>query len=119
MHMYFCFFQKEISNKTMKWKYHYFSYRLSNVDKLYTFALARKNYKYFYLGSISYFSDSLPESSNNIITNLKRTLCHLAMFYTEIMPFLEWLHAFKVHFQDVFKRLSKFPFVYAQIIQSD
>lgn len=93
--------------------------QLRNVDKLYTFALASKNCKYFYLGNISCFSDFLPESSNNIITHLKRTLCHLAMFCTEIMPFLEWLHAFKVHFQDVFKRLSKFPFVYAQVIQSD
>lgn len=37
----------------------------------------------------------------------------------EIMFFLECLCAFNVHFQGLFNRLSKFLFIYAQIIQTD
>ena len=84
--------QKKISNETMKCNISWDQLQtVSSVDKLHRFALANKHFKYFYLGSISYFSDGLPEKSKNIINNLKWTFCYLAMFSTKITLFLDWL----------------------------
>lgn len=70
---------------------------VSSVAKLHKFALANKKNPNF-LSSSDRFFRSLPVSSNNNINSIKCTLCHLAVFSTEIVSLLECLCVFMTIF---------------------